>query len=386
MSLTNDEIINQIKGWTPPVFHQKSECYVSFTAFCPATGKMKQKKIMLGRLHGKRYQKLRATQIIQKLTKKLLDGWNPWIEQMRPMEYSTFSDVIEKYKEYLTKEMQCHDLREDTVVSYMSYLRMFSRWGKDKIIYIYQFDRHIASQFLDYVFIDLNNTPQTRNNYLGWLSSFSHYLLQRAYLTINPVEGISKMRRSRRKNREVIPDPVMANIRNFLSERYPHFLLACQFINYLFVRPKEMSYIKIRDISVKNKTLILYGDHTKNHNDAIVTIPDHVMRYMIDLGIFSNPGSWYLFGKNMRPGITHKDQRQFREFWDLKVRKPLNLPETYKFYSFKDTGITNMIKDNENILTVRDQARHSSIEITNRYTPLDRSIADKDIVGYKGVL
>ena len=71
---------NELKGWTPPVFHQGKECYVSFTAFCPETGKMRKKKFMLDRIKSKRLQKLKGKQMCQRLTEKLLDGWNPWIE------------------------------------------------------------------------------------------------------------------------------------------------------------------------------------------------------------------------------------------------------------------------------------------------------------------
>ena len=42
----------------------------------------------------------------------------------------------------------------------------------------------------------------------------------------------------------------------------------------------------------------------------------------------------------------------------------------YKFYSLKDTGITNMLRHYD-VLSVRDQARHSSILMTDIYTPHD---------------
>lgn len=42
----------------------------------------------------------------------------------------------------------------------------------------------------------------------------------------------------------------------------------------------------------------------------------------------------------------------------------------YKFYSLKDNGITNMLRKCDTI-TVRDQARHSDILMTDIYTPHD---------------
>lgn len=45
--------------------------------------------------------------------------------------------------------------------------------------------------------------------------------------------------------------------------------------------------------------------------------------------------------------------------------------EEYKFYSLKDTGITDLIGQLGDPRIVRDQARHHSIAITDIYTPHD---------------
>ena len=45
-----------------------------------------------------------------------------------------------------------------------------------------------------------------------------------------------------------------------------------------------------------------------------------------------------------------------------------------------------MLKSNMDILTVRDQARHSSILITDIYTPKDIKEANKLIVRFQGEL
>jgi integrase len=60
-----------------------------------------------------------------------------------------------------------------------------------------------------------------------------------------------------------------------------------------------------------------------------------------------------------------------RVYEQLHIRKPLGLPAKYKFYSLKDTGVTMMLRANTDVLSVRDQARHSSILITDTYTPHD---------------
>ena len=147
-----------------------------------------------------------------------------------------------------------------------------------------------------------------------------------------------------------------------------------------------MSYIKVGDFNIAKKTLYLHGSIAKNHNDALLTLPDHVIKLMIDLRIFDSPGQYFLFSNDFRPGKERKSEKTFRDYWSRYIRTSLNLTDRYKFYSLKDTGITNMLRANTDILTVRDQARHSSILITDIYTPKDIQQANQLLLNYKGVL
>jgi integrase len=132
-----------------------------------------------------------------------------------------------------------------------------------------------------------------------------------------------------------------------------------------------MSRLKIRDIHLKNRTIIITGEQSKNRRTAPITLPVRIIHLMLDLEIFIYPGDFYLFSKKMKPGEDYQNEKQFRDFWQHHVRKPLRLPDKYKFYSLKDTGVTMMLRANTDILSVRDQARHSSILITDTYTPHD---------------
>ena len=193
-------------------------------------------------------------------------------------------------------------------------------------------------------------------------------------------------RKGNLKNRDIIPDETLRELKDWLLKHNKHYLLACYILHYMFVRPKEMSYLKVGDFSIQKKTLFLHGDNTKNHSDALLTMPDHVLKLMIELRIFDNPGNYYLFSEGFIPGSTRRSEKAFRDYWHHHIRKNLHLTDRYKFYSLKDTGITNMLRANTDILTVRDQARHSSILITDIYTPKDIQDANKLLLNYCGVL
>lgn len=383
----NDEVINDIKQWSYPRLSEGKRSFIYFSAFDPAEGKMKRKRIYLGRCKTKSELKSTASRIIKKLVEKLSGGWNPWIESSNQLEYSRFIDVCDKYRAYLYKSLSNGDMREQTTTSYLSYLKIFQEWGKSiGISYVYQLDKRKVTAFLDYVYIDRNNTMQTRNNYLCWLKTFAHYLTDRCYLTSDPTVGISVIKKRGNKQRKVLPDKVLMKIKEYLEKNNRHYLLACYLLHYCFIRPKEMSLLKIEDISLIKCTMKISGDIAKNHNDAVITLPKHVIELMIDLRIFDKPGKYYIFSDRFRPGEKRKSEKSFRDYWNLKLRPGIGLAKEYKFYSLKDTGITNMLRAKTDILSVRDQARHSNIAITDTYTPKDIADANEMLINYEGIL
>lgn len=355
-------------------------------AYEPLSGKMKRKKIMLGRIKGRKAQRDYANGIIQRLTEKLLGGWNPWIDNGKSAEYTTFETVCDDYKTYIARLTKEENLREESYTSYSSFMKIFENWAKEKIKYVFQVDRKLISDFLDYVFIERENSIQTRNNYLSWLRTFSTWMMQRGFVNANPTAGLVVInKRNRHKNRTVVDDDTLKRIHDYLEKNNKYYLLACYFLHYIFVRPREMSFIKIGDINLKGPTLKLHGKHTKNENDATLTIPKKVVMLMLDLKVLEQPTSYYLFSEDCKPGRERCSEKQFRDYWNNHLRKDLDLPKEYKFYSLKDTGITNMLKSKMDVLTVRDQARHSSISITDLYTPNNNKV-NKSILEYEDEL
>jgi hypothetical protein len=87
---------------------------------------------------------------------------------------------------------------------------------------------------------------------------------------------------------------------------------------------------------------------------------------MLDLNLFSNPGQYYIFSDDFRPGKEQRSEKAFRDFWIKHVRKDLDFDDQYKFYSLKDTGITNMLRANTDIISVRGPGT-ALVNIDNRH-------------------
>lgn len=377
MAKNEKQQIEEIVSYTPPQLYTGKEWYVGFMAFDPAIGKLHRKRIKINRISGGITAKRKyANDLIKRLNDKLSRGWNPWIEAEYGKSYNKFDDVCDHYRRYITKLYKDDVFREETYIAYTSFLRNLCIYNESRdipITYIYQLNSSYVVNFLDYIYVERENTAQTRDNYLSWIRQFSTFLIQQQYVNVKPSDGVPVLgRKAYKKKRTVIEQKDLIRLQEFLSVHNKYYLLACYVLYYCFIRPKEMSKIKLEHISIKNRTIYVPADVSKNREAGVVTLPRKVINLMIDLSIFNNPSEYYLFSTDFMPGNVYVNEKRFRDYWIRGIRKKLHFPDTYKFYSLKDSGITSLLRDTKiDKLSVRDQARHSSILITDIYTPHD---------------
>lgn len=153
---------------------------------------------------------------------------------------------------------------------------------------------------------------------------------------------------------------------------------------YTFIRPDELSNIRLSDINIKEQKVFVSSSISKNRRDGMVGLNDTVIKMMIELDIFNNPSHCYLFGKQFKPNTNKADSRIFREYFN-KVRAFLKWPSCYQFYSLKDTGIRDLANA-EGIVVARDQARHSDISTTNKYLKGDSLSVHEETKHFRGGL
>ena len=367
-----------VRSYTMPQLScAKCYWYISFNAFDPTIGKLRRKRIRISPKIAKVSDRRKyANDLLERITLELQQGWNPWVNYAAPEQYSTWQDVCDKYRAYLAKCKAEAILRPKTWKGYTSYLDNFNQWNEQQpapIHYIYQFDCRILGRFVDWLWLDKGLSVRTRDNYVGWLRTFSKWLLSHSFVDTDPSAHLQTLgsQGSGKKNRSVIPKEAMLRLKEFCLQQNRHFLLACYILYYCFIRPNEMSYIQLKHISVKRGTIFIPDYSSKNGKDGTVTLPDVVVKLMIDLEIFTHPDTDYLFSHQLRPGPERHSPKQFTDYWSHYVRKALNFPDKWKFYSLKDTGITDLIRDNADLLSVRNQARHHSLLMTDIYTPHD---------------
>lgn len=381
--------IESVISFTYPKLYTGKDWYVGFYAFDPAQGKMRRKRIKINFIEKVGERRKYAQGLMRRLIVKLDNGWNPWIEAESNKAYHTITDAINHYKRHVDKLYADNIYRKDTHISYISYANNIEAWNNSLQVpytYIYQFDRAFVQLFMEHIYIERNNSAQTRDNYLRFLRMFSGFLCEHGYLKTRPTEGMTLLgKRAMKKTRTVIAEKDMIRLRDYLTFKNKNYLLACYILHYCFVRPKEMSKIQLKHLSIQNQTLFIPDTNSKNRKDGTVTLSSKVIELLVELRVFDHDQESFLFSDNFMPGHKAKSEKIFRDYWSYHVRKDLKLPDTYKFYSLKDTGITNMLRKHDSI-TVRDQARHADVLMTDTYTPHDLMVANDLIKNYVGVL
>lgn len=354
--------VSSLVGFTYPVLHQGKNWFVDFFAMDPVRNTMRRKKYMIADDLKKAEKKRRAAEIIEAVTKQLMMGWNPWIKNDESRGFTLFDECLQKYLDTVSRMD-----RKKTRDSYRSRVNILKEYIQSctlPIKYVYQFDTGFCNDFIDWIFLDRESSPRTRNNYRGWLYGFAEFLMARKYIKDNPVEHISIMS-EHEKYRKDLTEDMLKQMTKHLKETDKYFYLACLMQYYTLIRPGELSNLKIGDFSVSKQTVFVSKEFSKNHKDAEVGLNDKIIRLMIELGVLSKPTSFYLFGKDFRPNEERTGADQFNRRWK-KMRTALGWSDCFQFYSLKDTGIRDLA-NTEGVVVARDQARHSDITTTNKY-------------------
>ena len=366
-SLRKNASIQSVISYTEPKLHTGKTWYIDFTAYDPLEQKMKRKKYMLDGIPKLTDRRRRANEIITNLNVKLRSGWNPWANVENSRQYTPYIDIIQRYHIYLGKLYAAGTIKENTLKDYEKRLRVFEEYTAKHIpaiVYAYQIDQSFISDFLDYVLLDRDSSARTRNNYRTWLSSLCNWMMEKQYLTHNPVEKIRQLAEEEKK-RSALTVPDIQKLKKYLQKENPHFLFLCQFAYYTFIRPDEISNIRLADINLKEQKVFIGSSISKNRKDGMVGLNDALIKSMLDLGVFNSPNDYYLFGKSFKPSREKVTTRVYRNYFN-KVRAKLKFPDSYQFYSLKDSGIRDLANA-EGIVIARDQARHADISTTNKY-------------------
>jgi integrase len=332
----------------------------------PQTGKLHRKEVKVNRVKILSERRKQARKLVTEINQKLYSGWNPFIEQEAPRGFTKLIDALNIYIRTKENELKRHD----SIRTYRSHADVLKKYIitvlKKPDIPIISFDAKEVKNYTDYLYNVRNIGGRTFNNYKTFCIMFWNWFVENLYCKINPFLTVrNKMEEP--KFRKIIDLETRKRIKDYLTDRQEYEYLTIVLLCFHgLIRPGEICQLIPEYFQIDKKIIFLPAKITKDKDDRVVSLSDELIFLIGKLNIHEIPKNFYVFSEKFKPGKILKNSRDVGRRWS-KLRKELNLPAEYQFYSLKDSGIVQKLQDGINPLDIRNQAGHSSLEQTNQY-------------------
>ena len=378
---------NQVKTTTlfvdyiPAEIKEGSIWMVVYYVKHPVTKKLVRKRNRIKPLKSKVDMRRLGRAMCQKINERLINGWNPFLEEKNNKQYVKLNDAIDSFVKRKDLELKEGDLRKDTHRTYLSKLRNFQSYLEDKNLselYCFELESSLLNRFLDYIRYEKGNSAQTRDNYLSFFVTLCNYLFEKNYIVEIPTKKISKTKK-KEKIRTLIPADVRDQIFDYYSINNKRFLTLCLIGYYCLLRRTEITRLFVKDLILDKNIITIRSEASKNWKTQNVTIPDVLIPHLKKQIDGAGPNDYLFSADEFTSGKRKMNPDRITKEW-IRMRKNLGIPSKYQWYSLKDTGITDLLRSGVPLISVRDQARHHSSKQTDAYTPKDMIKSDSNIL------
>lgn len=321
--------------------------------------------------------------VIDMYNARLKNGWSPFscgneivytdhLEYKTAIEFyakkrasnNTLRPAMSKYLEEVKPQ-----LAEKTYQTYQSKFRILAAWidsiklsGND----IATITQKEISEFFRYLIETKKLSKRSVQKYQQIIRMFFEYLVTAKLSKFNPVHDLPT---TTRKN-DSAPRPIVrADIDIFKTElmKDPELWLAVQLEFYCALRPgQEIRLMKIKDIDLVKGTIRVDSRRAKTRTERIVTMPHQLLLQLRQLGLQDIERDYYLFGSGGIPGPEPIGKNLLRNRF-VQIRKKLNMPVEYKFYSWKHTGAVEADEAGISFKEISMHLGHTSLQTTDAY-------------------
>lgn len=257
-----------------------------------------------------------------------------------------------------------------TYQSYRGNIGVFIDWLKEQgldNVPIRQISENNITDFFYYLGKDKGLDRPTCERYCLHLKAIFNYAYDRGELNDIPFGYIVFPRKKKDQGADVISNDHLRFLLNFIREVDSQLFLACIIEYYCFIRPgKELRLLKIGDINCEDGLITIQKENAKNKTRQVVTMPQQLIDICKKYKIDSADKTLFIFGNKKVFGTIPISINMLRYRFNI-IRDGLNLPKTYKLYSMKHTGASNLHRSGISMREIMDQLRHTKLEATQHY-------------------
>lgn len=360
-------------SYTEPIlwtngFNIKKPWMVCFTFKDKLTGHCKRLQFRgpINSYHNKEERILYGNALKDYWKKQLKAGYNPFAENddlplTRPLITQALDLILQ------IKATSCGDR---TMQTYRYVVKLFKAWLTDNRlhnIFIHQFDLQYARAYMDHLAIKKGYSGRTFNDQLTVLSTFYNCMIDRDWVEKNPFRKIKKVPVEVGRN-IAYSDTEKELLKNHLKQHDRQLYYFTQFIYYGFIRRSELTRLKIDNIDWNNMSIVIPSNASKNKKQESVVIPDSFVQILKEMGLQDLPGSWFIFGRYLKPGPVQYINYNHISTRHNKIAKGLGIDTEKGLYSWKHSGACAAYQVlNGDMYSLMRQLRHTELTTTQIY-------------------
>lgn len=334
----------------------------------PETNKFQRfRKSISSKILTKTRRHIKANEVIKAINIKLSTGWSPFAE-----EDPKFSNLIGALKQILIiKERST--TRPRTYRTYKNMVHTFITWLEDKKLQGLSADElnfiHVR-RYMDYLLTTKNYSARTYNNHLIGMRTIFNVLIKREYIIISPFTKIEKLPFEEAEIVAFSNDELSIVVQQLPEYNY-NLYIAAMLVFYCFLRPQEIMRIKIGDIDLKRKMIVVRGRVTKNKKQETIAIPAAMVDLLLEWRTLDMPVQWHLFNRQLEPSIKEFPPTRLAERW-REFASSVNIVR--QMYDLKHTGAGMALDNGMNLRDLQMHLRHSSLAVTQQYLEKFRNL------------
>lgn len=324
----------------------------------------------INKFSSKKDRILEANSLIAALKEMLNDGWNP-VSGENEIEEDKFRGSLIETLNFLNS-IRRSSLKPDSVRTFEDVSKSFCKYlvkSGFKDIYPGDFKKNMALKYLDSLLIrDVG--PATFNKHKNFMNTYFNLMIDRKLVKKeqNPFAGIKSLRRDIGRN-IAFTDLEREKLSEALKKRNPKLYLFVQFMFYCALRRTEILGLRVEDVNLKERFILVSYGTGKNRKQDSVSIPPEFLSDLTALELNKYQSWHYVFsaGKGMSVGPDKRKKADSITDLHRVFLRELKIPKTKTIYSWKHTGVVTLYNEIKDVYAIMRHCRHSDLEQTMTY-------------------
>lgn len=373
----------------------EKQWFVHYSYHNPDAGKMVRFREYkgLGQLKTAEEKYKHGQQMVDELTAKLKNGWNPFTGDLKVIytDNLEYQHIAEKYGRERESAKDLHfyasayldrkkiSVRPSTYTTYKSKFRYLCEFAESVNLtgkHPGMFTKEHVQRFLTY----LNGRSvgnRSINEYITLMRALWEFMVTELVVDENPFLKVKRLRYKSNKPR-IYNNVLIEKLKAIMQRLDPQMLLVVKLIFNCLIRPGELRFLKVKHVDFVRGRITVPAAVAKTNKERIIDIPDYLLQELIDSRYEQWPPDYYIISTQGNPAAKHVSRNyMYKRFKNIRIEAGLS--QEYWLYAWKHTGMVELKLSGADWLDIRNQAGHQSLDQTIQYTQELMGVASEAI-------